>query len=79
MHHFVLAKLATSSIRVKRSPGYIESGLSVMSLGDMRRRALVFVNIMEDVAQAQNAPLEWFLSTPGLGVFASAYEHFQNK
>ena len=32
--------------------------------------ALVFVYIMEVVslAHAQNTPLEWFLSTPGLGV-----------
>ena len=33
-------------------------------------RALLFVYIIEDVAHAhaQNAPLEWFSSTPGLGV-----------
>ena len=33
-------------------------------------RALIFVYIIEEVAHAhaQNAPLEWFLSTPGLGV-----------
>ena len=33
-------------------------------------RALVFVNIIEEVARAhaQVAPLEWFLSTPGLRV-----------
>ena len=33
-------------------------------------RALVFVYIIEEVTHAhvQNAPLEWFLSTPGLGV-----------
>ena len=38
-------------------------------------RALIFVYIIEDYiieevahAHVQNAPLEWFLSTPGLGV-----------
>ena len=33
-------------------------------------RALVFVKIVEEVAHthAPNAPLEWFSSTPGLGV-----------
>ena len=41
-----------------------------MSLGDRRMRALTFVYIIEKVARAhaQNAHLEWFLSTPGLGV-----------
>ena len=33
-------------------------------------RALIFVYIIEEVAHAhvQYAPLEWFSSTPGLGV-----------
>ena len=33
-------------------------------------RALVFVYIIEEVAHAQCALLEWFLSTPTLGVEA---------
>ena len=33
-------------------------------------RALVFIYMIEEVAHAhaQNAPLEWFPSTPGLGI-----------
>ena len=42
-------------------------------------RALVLVYIIEEVAHAhaQNAPLEWFSSTPGLGVVPklSIYSH----
>ena len=36
------------------------------SLGDRRARDLIFVYIMEEVAHAhaQNAPLDWFLTTP---------------
>ena len=46
------------------------SYVSVMSLGDKDELGLVFVYFMEGVAHAhaQNAPLEWFLSIPGLGV-----------
>ena len=43
---------------------------SETSLGDRRKRALVFVYILVEGAHAhvQKVPLEWFLSTPGLGV-----------
>ena len=43
---------------------------NVASQGDRRKKALIFVYIIGEVAHAhaQNAPIEWFLSTSGLGV-----------
>ena len=42
----------------------------MMSLGDRQTRAVIFAYVIEEVAHAhaQNAPLKWFSSTPGLGV-----------
>ena len=39
------------------------------------QRAIIFVYIIEEVAHAyaQNAPLEWFSSTPGLGVMTRLF------
>ena len=53
-----------------QTSGRLVQELNIFTVGDRRMRALIFVYIIEKVAHAhaQNALLEWFWSTSGLGV-----------